>query len=233
MHALQASDYFDLQQYEHRALFVEGAYVWEAIDQIAAYMQTYPFAHGNQPYAGVTFVKPESFAIGEGTLIEPGAHIEGPCIIGKRCQIRCGAYLRPNVIVGDECVIGHGSEVKNSILLDAVHMAHFNYGGDSIFGNRCNLGAGAVCANFKFDGSAVVVHVSGEHYVTKRRKLGAILGDGAQVGCNAVTNPGTLIGRNSLLYPCTNYGGVAPADSLIRREGAVVIAPKAANITHN
>lgn len=223
---LHASHFFDLDLYEHKSLFEGDQFVWEALAKLDAYFKAYTFLDKLKEYPGVTFANPESIHIGTGTIIEPGAYIEGPCIIGKRSLIRHGAYIRKNVITGDDCVIGHCTELKNAILLNDAHIAHLAYGGDSIFGNHCNLGAGVKCANLKLNDSLIVIHHEDKHYATNMRKLGAIVGDDAQLGCNSVTNPGTLIGKRTHLYPCTNFGGVAPEDALIRLESRAIIISK-------
>lgn len=228
MSLLQATDFFDLECYEHRSLFDNCQHVWEALGNLSSYLETFSYSPLTSSYPGVVFVNPEKISIGLGTVIEPGAYIEGPCIIGKGCQVRHGAYLRQNVITGDQCVIGHCTELKNVILLNKVHLAHLAYGGDSIYGNGCNLGAGVKCANLKLNGAQVIVHCLGNRYETGRRKLGAVIGDGGQLGCNSVTNPGTLLGKFCQIYPCTNFGGFAPAESIIRLEAKAVITSKSA-----
>jgi len=132
----------------------------------------------------------------------------GPCIIGENCEIRHGAYIRGNFIAGNECVIGHATEVKNALFLDHVQAGHFAYVGDSILGNHVNLGAGTKCANLRFDREDVVIHHNDQVIETHRRKFGVIMGDRAQTGCNAVTNPGTLMGQNSSCAPCMSIRGV-------------------------
>lgn len=221
---LRPSDFFHFLHYEHQAIFAKCTFVWEALNYLEAYISTYhqkPIEPKNYP--GVMMIHPEQIFIGEGTVIEQGAYIQGPCIIGKRCRIRHGAYIRENVICGDECVIGHGTEIKNVIALNQVHIAHLAYGGDSIYGNGCNLGAGVKCANLKFDGSLVTIHHEGQHYGTNKRKLGVVVGDQSQLGCNSVTNPGTLLGPGCHLFPCTNYGGVAPPQSQIRMNAKAIV----------
>lgn len=226
MNSLQPSIFFDLEHYEHRSLFQEAVCVWEALAQMSSYFEKYPFQKLATAYPGVTFVNPAQIYIGEQTTIEHGAYIEGPCIIGKGCRIRHGAYLRQNIITGNNCVIGHCTELKNAILLDNVHIAHLAYGGDSIFGNHCNIGAGVKCANLKLNNSLIVIRSGGTQYATNLRKLGVIVGDGTQLGCNSVTNPGTLIGKNCQLYPCTNFGGVAPEESVIRLDTRAIMISK-------
>jgi hypothetical protein len=154
--------------------------------------------------------------IGEGTVVEPGALIKGPSIIGNHTEVRQGAYLRGNCLVGDRCVVGHTTEVKHSIMLDDAKAGHFAYIGDSILGNHVNLGAGTKLANLKIVDVEMRLKVEGKIYETGLRKLGAILGDYTQTGCNSVTSPGTLLGKASLVYPCVNMpGGFYPERSVV------------------
>jgi acetyltransferase-like isoleucine patch superfamily enzyme len=156
--------------------------------------------------------------IGKGTSIEPGAYIRGPAIIGNHCQIRHGAYIRGNVIVGDHCVIGHTTEVIRSILLNHVRADHFAYIGDSILGNECHLGAGVILANVKMriNPSSVRIPINGQSCDTGMRKLGAILGDRAEIGCNSTLNPGTVLGKGVLVYPGVTLRGSYPPKTVIK-----------------
>lgn len=184
---------FDLTDFSHRELFAGCKYPWEALDQLEGY-----FSKGKiecEIPKGVTLVNKELISIGQGTVIEPGAYIAGPCIIGKNCEIRHSAYLRGFVVMGDGCVIG--SEIKSSILLNGVHAAHYNYVGDSILGNRVNLGAGVKLANLRLDKKQIAI----EGIPTQRKKLGAIIGDDSQLGCNSVCNPGTVLKKKFLCRP--------------------------------
>jgi NDP-sugar pyrophosphorylase family protein len=161
--------------------------------------------------------------------IPPGVHIEGavwidpsvklpayatiigPAFIGAKTEIRPGAFIRGNVIIGANCVIGNSCEFKNCILLDGVQVPHFNYVGDSVLGNKAHLGAGVICSNLRLDQSEVLVRQpDGSLTGTGLRKFGAILGDGAEVGCNAVLNPGSVLGRRALVMPCTPFTGTLP-----------------------
>jgi NDP-sugar pyrophosphorylase family protein len=142
----------------------------------------------------------DEIIIGPGTIVEPGAFIKGPVIIGNHSEIRQGAYIRGDCIVGDRCVVGHTTEMKASILLDGAKAAHFAYIGDSILGKDVNLGAGTKLANLKMIPGSIIVTVDKKRYNTGRRKLGAILGDRTETGCNSVTSPGTLMGPSSIVY---------------------------------
>ena len=206
--ALSPSSFFILEQFAHAALFDGCIYVWEALERLSDYLKGQKLGKIEVDLpSSVHLVNPSLISIGSGTVVEPGAYIQGPCIIGNNCQVRHGAYIRGDLITGEACVIGHDTEIKHSILLDRSNAAHFNYVGDSILGNGVNLGAGVKCANLKLDHSPVTVHFEGCRYETKLKKMGAIIGDGAQLGCNSVTNPGTLLGRGAIVYPCVNVLG--------------------------
>ena len=167
-------------------------------------------------YAGVYLLSLD-VSIGPGSLVEPGALLKGPTIIGARCEIRQGAYLRGDCVVGDGCVVGHTTEMKHSIMLNSAKAGHFAYIGDSILGNRTNLGAGTKLANLKMIDTPVSVAVRGTRYDTGLRKFGAVLGDDTETGCNAVTNPGTVLGRRCLVCPCVSVkGGYYRDRSIIR-----------------
>ncbi len=157
-------------------------------------------------YAGAILFDSQIY-IGKGTVVEPGALIKGPTKVGNNTEIRQGAYMRGNCLVGNRCVVGHATEVKHSIMLDGAKAGHFAYIGDSILGNEVNLGAGTKLANLKLIDVEMTLKVGGESYKTGLRKLGAILGDNTETGCNSVTSPGALLGKSSLVYPCVNVPG--------------------------
>ncbi len=217
MHELTPQYYFDTEAFTHHLLFDGCAYVWEALDRMGPYLENFRLGDIDGEISDSAYLTdPEMISIGKGTVIEPGAYIQGPCIIGSNCLVRHGAYIRGNVITGDHCIIGHDTEIKGSILLDKAQAPHFAYVGDSILGNRTNLGAGSKCANLRFDGKSVSIHINGETIDTGRRKLGVILGDSSELGCNSVPNPGTLMGRHSFAYPCMNFGGFVPSEKILK-----------------
>lgn len=219
MHELFPSYYFDLSTYKHRSLFDEKSYVWESLKAIDPYLKDYPLGKIETPIPSTAYlVDPALISIGTGTVVEPGAYIKGPCIIGENCTIRHGAYIRGLVITGDRCVIGHATEIKQSILLDDAHAAHFAYVGDCILGNHINLGAGTKCANLRLDNGNIVIHIKGQHFPTGLRKMGMILGDHSQTGCNSVSNPGTLAGKEIICYPCTSISGFIPSHKVVHFE---------------
>ncbi|MFP3870101.1 MAG: hypothetical protein ACLFVT_04360 [Syntrophobacteria bacterium] len=154
-------------------------------------------------YAGASLLGEDIF-LGPGTVVEPGAFIKGPAIIGSQCEIRQGAYMRGYCLVGDRCVVGHTTEMKHAVMLDDAKAGHFAYIGDSILGNRVNLGAGTKLANLKMVDTPVTVQFEGTRYDTGLRKFGAIIGDDSETGCNAVTNPGTLLGRRCVVCPAVS-----------------------------
>jgi bifunctional N-acetylglucosamine-1-phosphate-uridyltransferase/glucosamine-1-phosphate-acetyltransferase GlmU-like protein len=167
-------------------------------------------------YGGVTLAGPDIF-LGEGTVVESGAFLQGPSFIGRCTEVRQGAYLRGGCLVGDHCVVGHVTEMKNSILLNGAKAGHFAYIGDSILGNHCNLGAGTKLANLKIIRSAVTVRTAKERYDTGLRKFGVIMGDRTETGCNAVTSPGTLLGPRSIVGAnVTVKAGIYPPRSVLR-----------------
>jgi len=195
---LKPVDLFDLSQTAHAAIFDGCEYAWEALTKIEGYIEIQVRPELHNRCEGVAYIGEKVF-IGEGTLVEDGAMIKGPAIIGRNCQIRHNAYVRENVIVGDDCVIGNSCEIKNSLLFNHAVAPHFNYVGDSILGYRAHLGAGVKISNFKLTPGNIVVELDGRRMDTGRRKFGALLGDHADIGCNAVLNPGSIIGSSSII----------------------------------
>ena len=163
----------------------------------------------------------EGVAVGEDVKIYSGAVIEPPAVIGAGCEIRPGAFIRGGVIAGEGCVIGNSTELKNCILLDGVQVPHYNYVGDSVLGRKTHLGAGSICSNLRSDGRSVVIRADREHD-TGLRKVGAFLGDGADVGCGCVLNPGTVIGKGTVVYPGSTLRGVFPEGSIVKTQTIVV-----------
>lgn len=215
------SDLFDLQQTEHARLFEACAHAWDALKQLKQYLATHlpPSAPPQAPHAFIG----KSVWIGAGTIIEPGVMIVGPAIIGRNCQIRHNAYLRENVIVGDECVVGNSSELKHSILFNKAQVPHFNYVGDSILGHRTHLGAGVKISNVKLMPENISVEMDGKWVDTGLRKFGALVGDHTEIGCNAVLNPGSIIGRNCIIYPNATWRGILPANHMVKLKASLEV----------
>lgn len=205
---------FDLSSSAHGALFEGVQEPWEIIPRLKKYIESVIRVGNHGRVIGNAYIG-EQVEIGEGTVIEHGACITGPTIIGKNCVIRAGAYIRPYSLIEDRCVVGHASEVKQSWLMAGAHVAHFNYVGDSVIGKNVNLAAGALCANMRLDPHTVSIKHNGERIDTGLKKFGAFVGDNSKIGCNVVLNPGTLIGKNSKIYPALSVNGLHPAGSKI------------------
>lgn len=154
------------------------------------------------------------------------ATITGPAWIGAKTEIRPGAFIRGNVIAGEGCVLGNACEFKNCLLMDGVQAPHFNYVGDSILGSGAHLGAGVILSNLRLDRKPVSVRLPSGTFDTGLRKFGAILGDEAEAGCNAVLNPGTILGKRALVMPATAFGGYLPANTIARIRGTVTQIPR-------
>lgn len=167
-------------------------------------------------YAG-SVLWDEEVNIGPGSVVEPGALIQGPTTIGAQTEVRQGAYVRGNCIIGNRCVVGHTTEIKGSVMLNDAKAGHFAYIGDSILGNATNLGAGTKLANLRFRSGTITVQAGTDRLDTGMRKFGAVLGDHVEIGCNAVTNPGTLLGKGSLVFPVTSVpSGYYEPKSVVR-----------------
>lgn len=223
MESISPDKLFDLAQFRFRAIFDGCTCPWDALKKLEAFIMKLPLGEIRVEIpAGAFLVNPELISIDEGTIIEPGAYIKGPCVIGKNVQIRQGAYIRGNVLVGDDAVIGHDTEIKHTIVMNHAAAAHFAYLGDSILGNHVNLGAGTKCANLRLKHDEV--HVGG--VATGLKKFGAILGDSTQLGCNCVTNPGTVTGKGVLAHPCVNFGGIVSEGSIVKAaQQPVIVQP--------
>ena len=197
--------------------FAEAEYPWELLPRIKEIIRSL-IAGGLEGY---TEYAPDVW-IGEGVSVAPTASLNGPCIIGPRTEIRPGAFVRGSLLTGADCVLGNSSEFKNAILLDHVQCPHFNYIGDSVLGNYAHTGAGVICSNLKSGGSNIVIH-GDEDYETGLRKIGALIGDHGDVGCNSVLNPGTVIGKGSRVYPLTSVRGVIPAGVIVKSLNNIAI----------
>lgn len=219
------ADLFDLTQTGHAAVFRDCEYAWDALKKLKNYIATNlrPALHNR--CEGKAYIGDNVF-IGEGTVVEDGAMIKGPAIIGRNCEIRHGAYIRDHVIIGDNCVVGNSSEIKHSILFNGCQVPHFNYVGDSILGHKAHLGAGVKISNVKLVPGNIFVEIAGKPFDTGLRKFGALLGDFAEIGCNSVLNPGSIIGRNSIIYPNINWRDILPADMIVKNKAAQEIVPR-------
>jgi NDP-sugar pyrophosphorylase family protein len=219
------ADLFDLSQSEHAKIFDSCKFAWDALKKIESYIAANLKPELRNKCEGRAFIGEKVF-IGEGTIVEDGAMIKGPVIIGKNCQIRHNAYLRENVIIGDGCVVGNSSELKNSLLFNGVRVPHFNYIGDSILGHKAHLGAGVKISNFKLMPGNIFVEIDGTPFDTGLRKFGALLGDGAEAGCNAVLNPGSILGRGAVIYPNVFWRGILPANMIAKNKSQIEVVVK-------
>lgn len=164
----------------------------------------------------------EKVWIHKSAVVAESAFIEGPCIIGAETEVRHCAFIRGSALVGKNCVVGNSVELKNCILFDNAQVPHYNYVGDSILGFKAHMGAGSVTSNVKADRSNVVIRSGDERLDTGRYKCGAMLGDCAEIGCNCVLNPGTVIGRKSSVYPLSSVRGTVPANSIYKSQNVIV-----------
>jgi len=193
-----------------RPFFENVTYPWEIVPEIKSIIARLI----KTGLLGYTEIRDGVF-VGKNVKISPSAEIIPPTIIGDNTEIRHGAFLRGNVIIGCECVIGNSTEIKNSILFDRVAAPHYNYIGDSILGCGAHMGAGAIASNLKSDKSLITVKGKAR-YETGLKKLGAILGDRAEIGCGCVMNPGTVVGRYTSIYPLTSVRGIIPPDRIVK-----------------
>lgn len=208
---LYSRNLFDLSHTLAKELFVKFPYPWEILPHISEEISIIS-----------TDIEINFEEISEGVFVHrsariaPTAVIIAPCVICANAEVRHGAYLRGGVLVGEDCVVGNSVELKNCILFDGVQVPHFNYVGDSVFGYKAHLGAGAIASNLRADRALVTVKIGDERIPTGLKKCGAFLGDGAEVGCNAVLNPGTVIGRGARVFPLVSACGAYPAGCIVK-----------------
>ena len=213
---LKTKDLFDCKTSYLKKLFDECEYAWEILPNIKEYIREL-IEKGLEGFERIE----DDVYVGKNVKIYPTAVIEGPAIIGSNSEIRPGAFIRGSVITGENCVIGNSTELKNCILLEHVQVPHYNYVGDSILGNSAHMGAGSICSNLKSDKKEVVIHAD-EEIKTNLRKVGAILADGTDIGCGCVLNPGTIIGKNTSVYPLNALRGVFPKDCIVKSQDNIV-----------
>ena len=215
---IKTAELYDLGHTAAAALLAGAEYPWQALDGIGAFIlalgSTLPESEYDHPA--------EDVWIARDAAVFPSAYIKGPCIIGHGTEVRQCAFIRGNALVGDKCVVGNSTELKNVILFDGVQVPHYNYVGDSILGYKAHMGAGSITSNVKSDKTPVVVKSRDVQFETGLKKFGAMLGDHVEVGCNSVLNPGTVIGRNTNIYPLSRVRGYVPANSIFKEEGSIV-----------
>ena len=217
METLKTQQLYDLSHTAAAEYLAGFPYPWEALEGLSAFISRLQASLGDdyiEVSAGVFVHKTANVA--------PTAYLGAPCIIGANTQVRHCAFVRGAALVGEGCVVGNSVELKNCILFDGVEVPHYNYVGDSILGYKAHMGAGSVTSNIKSDRTPVVIKCGEEHIATGRKKVGAMLGDFVEVGCNSVLNPGTVVGRRTSVYPLSSLRGVYPADCIVKDGGTVV-----------
>ena len=215
---LTISDLYDLSHTLAADYLRQFTYPWEALAGIGELILALGASLPAEEYEHTE----ENIWIARDTKIYPTADITGPCIIGHGSEVRPGAFIRGNALVGNNCVVGNSTELKNVILFDNVQVPHYNYVGDSILGYKAHMGAGSITSNVKSDKALVVIHNQGEEIPTNRKKVGALVGDRVEVGCGSVLNPGTVVGRDSSIYPLSSVRGVIPAECIYKQGGNIV-----------
>ena len=218
MEQVKISNLYSLEHTLAKNYLSQFTYPWEALrgisDMIIALGQTLPADEYDNPAEHVWVHKTAT--------VFPSAYLGAPCIIGAFSEVRHGAFIRGSALVGEGCVVGNSVELKNVILFDHVQTPHYNYVGDSILGYKAHMGAGSITSNIKSDKTPVVIRGEEGQLETGLRKVGAMLGDCVEVGCNSVLNPGTVIGAESNIYPLSSVRGVVPAKSIYKTGGIIV-----------
>lgn len=208
----------DLEHTIAAAQFATLTYPWEALPQISGWIIELGKTLSSEEYEQ----RGENVWIAKSATVYPSAYIVGPAIIGPNTEVRHGAFIRGNALVGANCVVGNSVELKNVVLFDKVQVPHYNYVGDSILGYKAHMGAGSITSNVKSDKTLVTVRTGDALLESGLKKFGAILGDGVEVGCNSVLNPGSVIGRNSNIYPLSMVRGHIAENSIYKKAGEIV-----------
>ena len=217
MRVYTISDLYDLEHTDAKEYLNQFAYPWEALKGIKDLIIRLGEKLGDEYQQ----VSPQVW-VHRTAQVAPTAYLGAPCIIGPETEVRHCAFIRGSALVGAGCVVGNSAELKNVILFDGVQTPHYNYVGDSILGYKAHMGAGSITSNVKGDKSLVTVRMGDEAVATGLKKMGAMLGDFAEIGCNSVLNPGTVVGRNAQVYPLSSVRGTVPASHIWKRDGVVV-----------
>ena len=217
MKELEVKELYTLSETLAAPLLASVTYPWEALPKIGAFILELGATLSEEEYEK----RCENIWIARSAKVAPTASITGPCIIGKDTEVRHCAFIRGNALVGDGAVVGNSTELKNVILFNKVQVPHYNYVGDSILGYKSHMGAGSITSNVKSDKLLVKVHTPEGDIETGIKKFGAMIGDEVEVGCGSVLNPGTVIGKNTNIYPLSSVRGVVPANSIYKKQGEV------------
>ncbi len=215
---LRISELFDLEHTIAKDIFTGKTYPWEILSELSDFI----IALGNTLDESVYEKRGDNIWIAKSASVAPTACLNGPLIICDDAEIRHCAFIRGSAIVGKGAVVGNSTEVKNSLLFDGVQTPHYNYIGDSVLGYKSHTGAGSITSNLKSDKSLITITIDGNKLETGRKKIGAILGDCVEVGCNSVLNPGTVVGKNTNIYPLSMVRGYVPADSIRKNSGEII-----------
>lgn len=216
---IESKNLFDMEGSIASDLIGSYKYPWEVLPHISEFIKE---ISSSLTLKGYVEIKPTVF-VHESAKVFDSAYLGENIIIGPGTEIRQCAFLRGNVIAGEDCVIGNSSELKNVILFNHVEVPHYNYVGDSILGSYAHLGAGAVTSNIKGDRKNILIHNDGEEIETGLRKIGAILAEHVEVGCGSVLNPGTIVGKNTQIYPLSSVRGVVAAESIYKDKDSIVL----------
>ncbi len=215
---LRTKELFDLSHTKAGEYLGKYEYPWQALSGIKGLVMSIGKTLDLSEYE----LRGENIFVHKTAVVAPTAFIASPCIIGKNSEIRHCAFIRGSALIGENCVVGNSTELKNVILFDNVQVPHYNYVGDSILGYKSHMGAGSITSNVKSDKTLVAVKNGSETIGTGLKKFGAILGDCVEIGCGSVLNPGTVIGRNTNIYPLSCVRGAVPSDSIYKTGGIIV-----------
>ena len=218
MEECKIKNLYNLEETIAKNLLEKLTYPWEALPKINQFI----IELGNKLDTEVYELKGENIWIAKSAKIMPSAYIKGPAIIGENAEVRHCAFIRGNAIVGNNAVVGNSTELKNVILFNNVQVPHYNYVGDSILGYKAHMGAGSITSNVKSDKKLVIVKKGTETIETGLKKFGAMIGDNVEVGCGSILNPGSVIGKNTNIYPLSSVRGVVSANSIYKKQNDVV-----------
>lgn len=215
---LTIGELYDLDETIAKELFDGATYPWEVLDKIGGFILELGAMLSGEEYEK----RGENVWVAKSATVAPTAYVGGPAIIGKNAEVRHCAFIRGNAIVGEGAVVGNSTELKNVVLFNKVQVPHYNYVGDSILGYKAHMGAGSITSNVKSDKKLVLVKTPDGNIETGRKKFGAMIGDNVEVGCGSVLNPGSVIGRETNIYPLSSVRGYVPAGSIYKKQGEVV-----------
>lgn len=218
MEECKIENLYNLNETMTRPLLEELTYPWEALPKISEFIKDL----GSKLNPEIYEIKGENIWIAKSAKIMPTAYIKGPAIIGENAEVRHCAFIRGNAIVGNNAVVGNSTELKNVILFNNVQVPHYNYIGDSILGYKAHMGAGSITSNVKSDKKLVIVKNGTKTIETGLKKFGAMIGDNVEVGCGSVLNPGSVIGKNTNIYPLSSVRGVVPENSIYKNQNEIV-----------